>query len=186
MLTRVGDEHMGRFVREALAARGRRRRARCGPTRGASPASCCSASRARKASRTFSTARTAPTWASSRPTSTRRPSPRPRRLRSPARTCRPMACARPSRRAIALAKQHGLRVVLDIDYRPVLWGLAGHGGGAEREQGLGRGDAADAGLPARLRPRGRHRGGDPRRRRRRERARGAARDPRAHRARPSS
>ena len=40
-----------------------------------------------------------------------------------------------SRRAIALAKQHGLKVVLDIDYRPVLWGLAGHGGGAEREKG---------------------------------------------------
>jgi 5-dehydro-2-deoxygluconokinase len=40
-----------------------------------------------------------------------------------------------ARRGIALAKQHGLRVVLDIDYRPVLWGLAGHGGGAEREHG---------------------------------------------------
>ncbi len=40
-----------------------------------------------------------------------------------------------SRRAIALAKQHGLRVVLDIDYRPVLWGLAGHGGGADRDKG---------------------------------------------------
>jgi len=40
-----------------------------------------------------------------------------------------------ARRAIALAKQHGLRVVLDIDYRPVLWGLAGHGGGADRERG---------------------------------------------------
>jgi 5-dehydro-2-deoxygluconokinase len=34
--------------------------------------------------------------------------------------------------ALALAARHGLRVVLDIDYRPVLWGLAGHGGGAER------------------------------------------------------
>ena len=40
-----------------------------------------------------------------------------------------------ARRAIALAKQHGLRVVLDIDYRPALWGLAGHGGGADRERG---------------------------------------------------
>jgi 5-dehydro-2-deoxygluconokinase len=38
-------------------------------------------------------------------------------------------------RAIALAKQHGLRVVLDVDYRPVLWGLAGHGGGADRALG---------------------------------------------------
>ena len=38
-------------------------------------------------------------------------------------------------RAIALARQHGLKVVLDIDYRPVLWGLARHCGGAERERG---------------------------------------------------
>ena len=41
-----------------------------------------------------------------------------------------------SRRAIALAKQHGLKLVLDIDYRPVLWGLAGHGGGAEPRKSL--------------------------------------------------
>jgi len=40
-----------------------------------------------------------------------------------------------TRRAIALAKIHGLRVVLDIDHRPVLWGLAGHAGGAERAGG---------------------------------------------------
>ena len=46
---------------------------------------------------------------------------------------------------------------------------------------LGRGDAAAPGLPARLRPRRRHRRGDPRRRRRRERGRGPAGDPRAHR-----
>ena len=38
-------------------------------------------------------------------------------------------------RAVALAKKHGLKIVLDIDYRPVLWGLAGHGGGAQRAGG---------------------------------------------------
>ncbi len=37
-----------------------------------------------------------------------------------------------SRRAAELARRHGARVVLDIDYRPVLWGLAGHGQGASR------------------------------------------------------
>lgn len=37
-----------------------------------------------------------------------------------------------SRRAMRLAKMHGGRVVLDIDYRPVLWGLAGHGAGEAR------------------------------------------------------
>jgi 5-dehydro-2-deoxygluconokinase len=35
-------------------------------------------------------------------------------------------------KAIALAKQHGGKVVFDIDYRPNLWGLAGHEAGFER------------------------------------------------------
>jgi len=37
-----------------------------------------------------------------------------------------------SRRAMMLAKRHGTRIILDIDYRPVLWGLAGHGLGEQR------------------------------------------------------
>ena len=37
-----------------------------------------------------------------------------------------------SRTAMRLARRHGGRVVLDIDYRPVLWGLTGHGLGEER------------------------------------------------------
>ncbi|HEX2528855.1 MAG TPA: 5-dehydro-2-deoxygluconokinase [Geminicoccus sp.] len=37
-----------------------------------------------------------------------------------------------SRKAMRLARRHGARIVLDIDYRPVLWGLAGHGLGEER------------------------------------------------------
>jgi len=36
------------------------------------------------------------------------------------------------RKAMRLAKQHGGRVILDIDYRPNLWGLAGLGAGEER------------------------------------------------------
>ncbi len=35
-------------------------------------------------------------------------------------------------KAINLARQHGARVGLDIDYRPNLWGLAGHGNGESR------------------------------------------------------
>ncbi len=35
-------------------------------------------------------------------------------------------------RAIALAKRNGARVVFDVDYRPNLWGLAGHGAGESR------------------------------------------------------
>ena len=37
-----------------------------------------------------------------------------------------------SRKAMRLARAHGGKVVLDIDYRPVLWGLTGHGLGEER------------------------------------------------------
>jgi len=36
------------------------------------------------------------------------------------------------RRAVEVARAAGARIVLDIDYRPVLWGRGGHGGGAER------------------------------------------------------
>jgi 5-dehydro-2-deoxygluconokinase len=36
------------------------------------------------------------------------------------------------RRAIRYARAHGGRVVFDIDYRPNLWGLAGHAAGFER------------------------------------------------------
>jgi 5-dehydro-2-deoxygluconokinase len=37
-----------------------------------------------------------------------------------------------SKKAIRLAKKHGGRVIFDIDYRPVLWGLTGLGLGEER------------------------------------------------------
>jgi len=35
-------------------------------------------------------------------------------------------------RALAFARRHGLRTVLDIDYRPNLWGILGHGDGESR------------------------------------------------------
>lgn len=35
-------------------------------------------------------------------------------------------------KALRLARQHGARTALDIDYRPNLWGLAGHDAGEER------------------------------------------------------
>lgn len=37
-----------------------------------------------------------------------------------------------SRQAIAFAKEGGVKVVLDLDYRPVLWGLTGPGRGEDR------------------------------------------------------
>jgi 5-dehydro-2-deoxygluconokinase len=35
-------------------------------------------------------------------------------------------------KALQLARQHGARTALDIDYRPNLWGVAGHGDGESR------------------------------------------------------
>ncbi|MCY1127914.1 5-dehydro-2-deoxygluconokinase [Frigidibacter sp. RF13] len=35
-------------------------------------------------------------------------------------------------KALTLARKHGCQTALDIDYRPNLWGLAGHGAGEER------------------------------------------------------
>ena len=35
-------------------------------------------------------------------------------------------------KALKLARKHGLRTALDIDYRPNLWGVAGHGDGENR------------------------------------------------------
>ena len=35
-------------------------------------------------------------------------------------------------KALRLARRHGARTALDIDYRPNLWGVAGHGEGESR------------------------------------------------------
>ncbi len=40
--------------------------------------------------------------------------------------------ARAQRKAIALARAHGRKVILDVDYRPNLWGLGGHDAGESR------------------------------------------------------
>ena len=37
-----------------------------------------------------------------------------------------------SRKAMAIARSRGSKVIFDVDYRPVLWGLTGHGEGEER------------------------------------------------------
>jgi 5-dehydro-2-deoxygluconokinase len=42
------------------------------------------------------------------------------------------AAARAQRKAIEVASAHGRRVILDIDYRPNLWGVGGHGSGELR------------------------------------------------------
>ena len=40
--------------------------------------------------------------------------------------------AKAQRKAIEVARAHGGRVILDIDYRPNLWGIGGHGAGESR------------------------------------------------------
>src|SRR5882762_2857012 len=40
--------------------------------------------------------------------------------------------ARAQRKAIDVAKAHGGKVILDIDYRPTVWGIGGHGAGESR------------------------------------------------------
>jgi 5-dehydro-2-deoxygluconokinase len=42
------------------------------------------------------------------------------------------AAAAAQRKAVRIARELGRRVVFDVDYRPNLWGLAGHGAGEER------------------------------------------------------
>ena len=42
------------------------------------------------------------------------------------------AGARAQRKAIDIARTHAAKVVLDVDYRPNLWGIGGHGAGASR------------------------------------------------------
>jgi 5-dehydro-2-deoxygluconokinase len=42
------------------------------------------------------------------------------------------AGAQAQRKAIAIAKAHARRVVLDVDYRPSLWGIGGHDAGESR------------------------------------------------------
>ncbi len=68
--------------------------------------------------------------------------------------------------ALGHARRHGVRTVLDIDYRPVLWGLTGP---RRRREALRRErprHRAPQVRPAALRPGGRDRGGVPHRRRR--------------------
>jgi 5-dehydro-2-deoxygluconokinase len=133
MLTRVGDEHMGRFVRETLAAEGVDVSAVKTDPRRLTGLVLLGIESAGSFPHIFYRENCAdmglePADADAAPFASARA------LAITGTHLSTDAVRAASRRAITLAKQHGLKVVLDIDYRPVLWGLAGHGGGAEREQ----------------------------------------------------
>ena len=180
MLTRVGDEHMGRFVRETLAAKASTSTARQAPTRSGSRDSCCSASRAQRASRTSSIARTAPTWGSRPATWTPRRSPARRRSRSRARTSRRTArsCSRAARDCAREAAWPAHRARHRLPARAL--GPCRPRRRRRSRAGFGRSDAPAAALPARTATwlsAPKRRSASPAAA---ERARGAAGDPRAH------
>ncbi|HEU5468524.1 MAG TPA: 5-dehydro-2-deoxygluconokinase [Steroidobacteraceae bacterium] len=134
MLTRVGDEHMGRFVRGALAAEGVDVSAVRTDPRRLTGLVLLGIESAERFPHIFYRENCAdmglePGDADAAPFAAAKA------LAITGTHLSTEAVRAASRRAIALARQHGLKVALDIDYRPVLWGLAGHGGGADREKG---------------------------------------------------
>ena len=64
------------------------------------------------------------------------------------------------KKAMRVARAAGGRVAFDIDYRPNLWGLAGHAAGEERYIRSETRVGASAGRSPRLRPDRRDGGGD--------------------------
>ena len=130
VITRVGADHFGRFIREELAREGVDVRA-VAPTRSGSPRSPSSASATASSSRCSSTAPTAPTWR------------RLERHRSALHRLGPGHADQrhpplhphlfeASLKAARAAKGAGRAVVFDIDYRPVLWGLTAPDRGEDR------------------------------------------------------
>jgi 5-dehydro-2-deoxygluconokinase len=134
MLTRVGDEHMGRFVRETLAAEGVDVTAVKTDPKRLTGLVLLGIENSESFPHIFYRENCADMGLEAADADAA-PFARAKALAITGTHLSTDAVRAAARRAIALAKQHGLRVVLDIDYRPVLWGLAGHGGGADRERG---------------------------------------------------
>jgi 5-dehydro-2-deoxygluconokinase len=136
MLTRVGDEHMGRFVRDTLAAEGVDVAAVGTDPRRLTGLVLLGIESPESFPHIFYRENCAdmglePGDADAAPFASARA------LAITGTHLSTEGVRAASRHAIALAKRHGLKVVLDIDYRPVLWGIAGHGAGADRTQGSG-------------------------------------------------
>ena len=132
LITRVGDEHMGRFIREQCAREGvdvagvrtdpdaaDLAGAARHPRRQDLPADLLSRQLRRQRARRER---------HRRGLYRQRQGDRRHRHAFRARQHRRRAEAAP----FAFAKKHGRKVAFDIDYRPNLWGLAGHGAGEER------------------------------------------------------
>src|SRR3954451_5538950 len=131
VITGVGDEHMGRFVREELERHGVETR---GVKTDAARLTALVILGIRD-KHTFPMAVCRVNCADRALTEAQTPEDLGARARAVVVTgthfSRPNLDAM-SRKAIRLAKAKGARVGLDIDYRPVLWGLTCHGLGEER------------------------------------------------------
>ncbi|MGH8251734.1 MAG: bifunctional 5-dehydro-2-deoxygluconokinase/5-dehydro-2-deoxyphosphogluconate aldolase [Steroidobacteraceae bacterium] len=133
MLTRVGDEHMGRFVRETLAAEGVDVGAVSTDPRRLTGLVLLGIEDAAHFPHIFYRENCADMALEAADVDAS-PIASSRTLAITGTHLSTGAVRKVARHAIALAKRHGGRIVLDIDYRPVLWGLVGPGGGAERSR----------------------------------------------------
>ena len=130
MLTRVGNEHMGRFVRRTLAENGVDVSYVLFDPEHLTPYVLSPSGRS-KTSRGSSPTAMPPTSLSERKTSPRTSSPPPRRCWSRERRSRAQGSRAASVKAIRAAREAGTRVLFDLDYRPVFWGVATHEQGGE-------------------------------------------------------
>jgi 5-dehydro-2-deoxygluconokinase len=131
LLTRVGDEPMGRFVREQLAREGVDTRAIQVDAQRLTPLVLLAVRDRDSFPLIF--------YRENCADSVLGPEDVPEELIAAARAVLVTGThfalepgARAQRKAIALARAHGGKVILDIDYRPNLWGLGGHDAGESR------------------------------------------------------
>jgi 5-dehydro-2-deoxygluconokinase len=178
MLTRVGDEQMGRYVRETLAANGVDVSHVVTDPRRLTGLVLLGHRRSRRYPHIFFRENCADMAVSA--TDFRRRVPRIDTLPGADRHAPEHRSDRATvMQAVALARACGVRIVLDIDFRPVLWGLAPPGEAPAGSPLPGRRPARLRTLIAALRSRRRHGGGDLDRRRRRAHRRRDRRDRRA-------
>lgn len=130
MLDRVGDEQMGRFVREAMAKEGidvsRLRRA---PDR-LTTLVTLGVRETEDFPRIFFAENAADLAVAEQDIDVDWIASSAALLVGGTLLARPGSAAA-ARKAIGAARRAGAKVILDVDYRPVLWGLAGHQAGAE-------------------------------------------------------
>ena len=170
LITRVGDEQMGRFIREQLAREGVDTRGHHHRQGAADRAGAAGGRGRRRLADDLLSRRLRRHGAGEDDIDEALHRLGRARSSSPARIFRgPTPTPRSARRS-ASPRRTGGKVVFDIDYRPNLWGLAGHAAGLRALCEVRPRLRPAEDRPARLRPDRRHRGGDHDRLGRRRRA----------------